>query len=175
MTDDWDSLDDKLGRFEDMADLIESERAGMVCEVMRTVAVNLITDQHAVDTGRLRASVGADNNEIIVRGSKTSVTMGIDCPVEYGIFIEYGTGPKGDPAIPHTSKEKWYQHNPDYQGEPGKNNDPRNVEAFGQTFTIPEFIVRYAQHPRPFMRPALYNNIDVYKDILEGVVTEVFE
>ena len=152
MTDDWDSLDDKLERFEDMADLIESERAGMVCEVMRTVAVNLITDQHAVDTGRLRSSVGADNNEIIVRGSKTSVTMGIDCPVEYGIFIEYGTGPKGDPAIPHTSKEKWA-----YMGEDGKVH------------------MGFPQYPRPFMRPALYNNIDVYKDILEGVVTEVFE
>lgn len=152
MTDDWDKLDDKLDYCEHLADIIESERAGMVCEVMRTMAVNYITDQHAVDTGRLRASVGSDNNEVVVRNSRTMVTMGIDCPVEYGIFIEYGTGPKGDKDIPHTTKEKWT-----YMGEDGK------------------YHTAYPQNPRPFMRPALYNNIKTYKEILKGTIMDVFE
>ena len=31
----------------------------------------------------------------------------IETNVEYGFFVEFGTGKKGDPSVPHTSKESW--------------------------------------------------------------------
>lgn len=151
MTDDWNGLDDTLDDFERMADRIEQEAAPQICEVMRAYAVKKITRQGAVDTGNLRNSVESAQ-DIIIRNGETSVTMGIDCTAEYGLFIEYGTGQLGDPEIPHTSREKWVYQRPDG-----------------------EFRTGYPQHPRPFMRPALYDNVELFKDILQGTITEVFE
>ena len=31
----------------------------------------------------------------------------IETNVEYAIFVEFGTGKLGDPAVPHTSKDHW--------------------------------------------------------------------
>ena len=187
MTDDFDKLDSKLARFEQLADHIETMVAPQICEVMRTYALDRL-DEKVYDnnpnpvTGNLRNSVETAE-DIIIREGQTTVRMGIESSAEYAKYIEFGTGVKGSneynghisEGVTFSPKEKWYQYNPDYQGDPGKNNDPRNVEAFGEKMTIPEFIVRYSQHPRPFMRPALYDNVDVFKDILAGELTEVFE
>lgn len=151
MTDDWDKLDDKLAQLEGMADTIEFDVAPQICEVMRAYAVKKITRQGAVDTGYLRNTVDTAE-DIVVRNGETVVTMGIDCTAEYGLFIEYGTGPFGDPEIPHTTKEKWVYPTPDG-----------------------EFRVGYPQHSRPFMRPALYDNVALYKDMIAGAITEVFD
>lgn len=149
--DDFKGLDQKLAVLEGIADIIQSDAAPQICEVMRAYAVKKITRQGAVDTGALRNSVETAE-DIIVRDTDTTVTMGIECTSEYGIFIEYGTGVKGDPAVPHTDKQSWVYRSPD-----GK------------------FHRAYPQHPRPFMRPALYDNTNVFKRIIEGEITEVFE
>ena len=153
MTDDFQRLDDKFARMQRAADLIESQAAHSICEIMRAYAVTKITMQGAVDTGNLRNSVQT-TEDIIVRDTDTQVSIGIECTTDYGLFIEFGTGIKGDPAIPHVDKSAWYAPDPD---EPG------------------EFILRFAQHPRPFMRPALYDPVETYKGIMEGAITEVFE
>jgi hypothetical protein len=31
--------------------------------------------------------------------------------VEYAVYVEYGTGKLGDPAVPHTSKDHWTYYN----------------------------------------------------------------
>lgn len=31
----------------------------------------------------------------------------VETNVEYAIFVEFGTGKLGDPAVPHTSKDSW--------------------------------------------------------------------
>lgn len=152
MTDDFDRLDNKFARLQATADLIEQRSAHRICEVMRAYAVRMITMQKAVDTGNLRNSVQTAE-DIIVRDSGTEVSMGIECTTDYGLFIEFGTGIKGDPAIPHVQKSAWYA--PDPESEDG-------------------FTLRFAQHPRPFMRPALYDNADVFKAIMEDDITEVF-
>ena len=96
----------------------------------------------------MQNSISTKEAEIISRDSATQVSIGIECPAEYGLFIEYGTGVKGDPEIPHTSKEKWVYFNERKQ----------------------EFRTGYPLHPRPFMRPALFDHISVYKMMIaEGV------
>lgn len=52
-----------------------------------------------VDTGNLRNKIFLDNPKQNVWTVTTNV--------EYGPFVEYGTGKLGDPAVPHTSKESW--------------------------------------------------------------------
>lgn len=52
-----------------------------------------------VDTGNLR-------NKIIAQQEKFMEWI-VETNVEYAIFVEFGTGRKGDPAVPHTSKESW--------------------------------------------------------------------
>lgn len=149
---DFDEVADRMDdRLKDIMDLVESDAGPQICEVMRAYAVRKITQQRAVDTGALRNSVSTAQ-DIIIRNGELSVTVGIECSSDYGLFIEYGTGPKGDPAIPHTSKEKWV-----YQ------------DAKGQ------FKTAHSQNPRPFMRPALYDNINTFKRMIAKEITEVFE
>jgi HK97 gp10 family phage protein len=52
-----------------------------------------------VDTGNLR-------NKIIAQQEKFMEWV-VETNVEYAIFVEFGTGRKGDPAVPHTSKDSW--------------------------------------------------------------------
>ena len=52
-----------------------------------------------VDTGNLR-------NKIIAQQEKFMQWV-VETNVEYAIFVEFGTGKLGDPAVPHTSKDSW--------------------------------------------------------------------
>lgn len=143
----------------DSMDAIERDAAPQICEVMRAYAVKKITQQRAVDTGALRNSI-ATAEDIIVRNGAAEVSIGIETAQSYAKYIEFGTGVKGDPEVPHVQKEKWAAPNPKYDGPGGSE---------------PKFIMRYAQHPRPFMRPALYDNRRLYKRIISGSIKEVFE
>lgn len=163
-----DDLGKKLTALVDLDDHIEREAAYEICEVMRNTAVQRITDQGAVDTGLLRNSLMADDgfNSFTERPESGVVSAGIRTDVNHAIFIEYGTGPKGDPAIPHTSKRIWFQQNPDYDALYPE-GDPQGRDK--------AWIPRYPQAPRPFMRPALYDNRKVFNKILTDTVVKVFE
>lgn len=52
-----------------------------------------------VDTGNLK-------NKIIAEQTKFMEWV-IATNVEYAVFVEFGTGKLGDPAVPHTSKDSW--------------------------------------------------------------------
>ena len=52
-----------------------------------------------VDTGNLR--------DKIVWNHVKMMEYTIETNVEYAIFVEFGTGMLGDPAVPHTSKDHW--------------------------------------------------------------------
>ena len=52
-----------------------------------------------VDTGNLR-------NKIIIN-NPMMMEWTIETNVEYAVFVEFGTGKKGDPAVPHTAKDSW--------------------------------------------------------------------
>ena len=54
-------------------------------------------------TGNLRNKIFLDNQK---QNEWHVVTN-----VEYAVFVEYGTGKLGDPAVPHTSKESWVYYN----------------------------------------------------------------
>lgn len=174
----FSELDDKLERLIGISDRIEKEVAPQVTQHMRNTAVAMIDRHHAVDTGALKGSVmGA--SDILIREDDVTVTMGIQTRMEYAKYIEFGTGNKGSAQYDspmtgesHTSDgvvfkpiDRWWQHNPDYHGEFKMNNDPNGVE---------EWIPRFAQHPRPFMRPALYDNVPWFEKKLKDALTEDF-
>ena len=86
-----------------------------------------------VDTGQLRNSITVeslpDNDDIVSERIGTNL--------EYGVYVEFGTGIQGDPSVPHTAKEKWT-----YKGADGK------------------FYTTSGQPPQPYLYPALVANAD---------------
>jgi hypothetical protein len=49
-------------------------------------------------------------NKIVLNHEKM-MEYAVTTNVEYAVYVEYGTGKLGDPAVPHTSKESWTYYN----------------------------------------------------------------
>ena len=82
-----------------------------------------------VDTGNLRDSIHTE--------AKDDETVAVGTNLAYGPDVEYGTGPKGDPSVPHTTKKFWR-----YQDEDGN------------------WHTSHGQAPQPFMRTAFAEKKD---------------
>jgi hypothetical protein len=197
-TEGFDELDAKLERLAGIVDIIEEDVAPEVVNHMRNTAIAMVRDVwSAIDTGALMNSI-TGSAQIIVRPDDVTVEMGITSSSDHLRYVEFGTGAKGSAEYtsPETGetyasegvsfqseKAMWFQHNPDYQGVFGKNNDPRHLaalearEGFGVdriTTGFEEWIPRYAQTPRPIMRPALYDNLPYVEDLIIEKVKEAF-
>lgn len=135
----------------DLDGIIEDRCAGAIQEVMRADAVANLTESKAVNTGALRNSVKTE--EGITERTSVGVSVGIRTSIPYAMFIEYGTGPRGDPAVPHTSRMSWV-----YPTRDGS-----------------RFRVAVSQPARPFMRPALYDNRKAFLEIIRNGIEEVYE
>jgi hypothetical protein len=69
-------------------------------------AVKLLTPVGAPEwggTGNLRNKIFLDHPK--------SMEWHVTTNVEYAVYVEYGTGKLGDPAVPHTSKDHWTYYN----------------------------------------------------------------
>lgn len=77
-----------------------------------------------VDTGTLRNSIVTQKEE--------KHAVAVTTNLEYAPYVEFGTGSKGDPSMPHTSKDRWV-----YQNDKG------------------QFFITSGQSPQPFLTPAL--------------------
>lgn len=152
---DAEDVQRKLRSMVDLDGIIERRCADRIQEVMRRDAVKNLTESKAVDTGVLRASIETDDGyNSFVEHPEEGVSVGIRTDVSYALFIEYGTGPKGDPEIPHTSKSSWVYPTGDPEGP---------------------FKVAVSQPARPFMRPALYDNRKAFLKIIKDGIKEEFE
>lgn len=97
-----------------------------------------------VDTGALRQSIAVE------QADGTAVTVGTN--VEYGIYVEFGTGAQGDPSVAHTIKAGWVYFN----------------ERTGS------FVYTTGQHPQPFLVPALLSQKEaVIQAIKDGLLSEL--
>lgn len=94
-----------------------------------------------VDTGQLRESIHTEAQ------SESTVTVGTS--VQYAPYVEFGTGPKGDPSVPHTTKTSW-----------------RYQDAEGSWHTS------HGQPPQPFMRTAFAENKDKAVDAVKESIQE---
>lgn len=94
-----------------------------------------------VDTGQLRDSIHTEAKDA------QTVTVGTSC--EHGVYVEYGTGPKGDPSVPHTTKDSW-----------------RYQDAEGNWHTS------HGQPPQPFVRTAFSANKDMVVDAVKESIKE---
>lgn len=133
-----DDIDDAIRRVNELVPKLMDEyqhRTGV--DITQIMYANAIKNA-PTDTGRLKSGIDTEISVVDTFGIK-EVHMGIVSPVEYSIFVEYGTGNKGDPAVPHVSKDYWFSPNPDYDALKG--NQP--------------YIMWWAQEPKPFMRNAL--------------------
>ena len=97
-----------------------------------------------VDTARLRESI------VVQQKSGNSVTIGPTA--EYGIYVEFGTGSKGDPSVSHTTKSGWVYYNQQTGG----------------------FVYTTGQAPQPFLVPALYSQAEaVVEAVKAGLLEEI--
>lgn len=142
---------------EGVKDHLMTDTGALIRELLSTQAKNLAP----VRTGTLRQMIQTAADGDATKDGDT-VSNYIKSGASYSIFVEYGTGFRGDPAIPHTTKRVWFQPNPEYQ--PGRWT-PEN----------PPFIMRFPQKPQPFMRPALNDSVEEVKDIIKGDIGSVFE
>lgn len=131
--------------------VIEKDAAPVICQIMRRTAAQHLRDSDAVDTGRLVGSIESQSSEFVTNDG-TVVEMGIRTDVPYAQFIEYGTGPLGDPDVLHTSAMHWVYFD-DKDGQ---------------------FHVARSQEARPFMRPALYDNKAAFVEAIATSIEEAF-
>jgi HK97 gp10 family phage protein len=100
-----------------------------------------------VDTGQLRESIHTEAKQI------DKVTTGTIC--DHALPVEFGTGPKGDPEVAHTTKEYW-----------------RYKDANG-------WHTSHGQPPQPFMRPAFSQNkdkaVEAVKDSIKSDIEELMK
>ena len=94
-----------------------------------------------VDTGHLHESIHTELRD------NSTVSVGTNC--EHAVYVEYGTGPKGDPSVPHTTKEFW-----------------RYQDAGGQWHTS------HGQPPQPYMRPAFAEGKDEAVEAVKESIQE---
>ena len=94
-----------------------------------------------VDTGALKQSI------VVEQADGTSVIVGTN--LEYGIYVEFGTGLKGDSSVAHTTKGGWVYFNENTGG----------------------FVYTTGQTPQPFLVPALFSQqAAVVEAIKEGML-----
>lgn len=94
-----------------------------------------------VDTGHLRDSIHTE--------AETTARVATGTSLKYGPDVEFGTGPKGDPSVPHTTKEFW-----------------RYKDAEGNWHTS------HGQPPQPFMRTAFAENKDKAVEAVKESIQE---
>lgn len=70
--------------------------------------------------------------------------------MEYAAYVEFGTGLRGDPSVPHTKRAKWTYRHPRYTNMKGK-SVTRDVTGMA---------------PRPFLLPAF----NKYKDKIPNLI-----
>lgn len=118
-----------------------------VREKMRTVTASYNGHVYkAYDTGQLAGG--------LVTRKLAQCQWQVAATAEHSIFVEFGTGSAGDPAVAHTTRPKWAYFN----------------DKVGEVRTA------YPQPPRPFMRPAFAENKDriVYQlrnDIVQAAIS----
>lgn len=92
-----------------------------------------------VSSGALRNSIHTEK--------VAPLTVSVGTNLEYAVPVEYGTGTKGDPAVPHTQKEFWR-----WQDEEGN------------------WHTSHGQAAQPFLRPAAAaQKENVIKDVNDEI------
>ena len=130
---------------ERLNDALEREVALQVNAVLSASAKDLAP----VRTGNLKQQIDTDG---FAHRTPQGVEMGITSHAEYSVYVEYGTGWKGDPAVPHTSRKSWA-----YYDEDGKMR------------------IGAPQRPNPYMRTALAQSIEPARRIIQGKAKEIIE
>lgn len=121
-----ESLLKKLNTLSADADKIVDNALYQGAQKIQGDAKRLIKAKDAFDTGRLHGSIEVE---------RISSGYSIGTNLEYAPYIEYGTGPLGDPAVPHTTRKYWR-----YKDENGNWHTSHGMKA------------------RPYLRPAFNTN-----------------
>lgn len=159
-----DELADDFDRFNDrFKTALTSDIGPEIAQVMYANAVKNVP----VDTGRLRQSLTAGKAVIRREDGSDEVFIGATTNVEYAPYVEYGTGTKGDPSVPHVPKDSWWSLNPNWEiWMPER--DPKNPRNN-------KWLKWYAQAPNPFMGTALKQTEKIAIKMMTDGIEEVFD
>lgn len=139
-----EGLDDIIGRMEDLGgEELVNKALGRTADLVQGEA-KLLAPVAETAGGDLRDSIKVSD----VKDRQAEVYTASD----HAVFNEFGTGTKGDPAVPHTTKESWV-----YMGADG------------------QFRTSHGMSPRPFMRPAAEKGRQLIGDVFDEVYKEALE
>ena len=81
--------------------------------------------------------------------------VGVVATAAHAIFVEFGTGAKGDPKVAHTTKKQWFV--PVAKINPGsaKRYHFRRVDKKENGQIVQSWYIVRPQAPQPFMAPAI--------------------
>lgn len=141
-----EGLDDIIGKMEDLGgdELVDKalqRTAGLVQGQAKLLAP---VAPPKYGGGALRDSISV--SEVKDRSAEVFTNS------DHAVFNEFGTGTRGDPAVPHTSKKSWT-----YMGTDG------------------QFHTSCGMEPRPFMRPAAEKGRQLIGEVFDGVYREELE
>ena len=131
---------------------IDGQTGAEIRQLMSTTAKNMAPSNRYKAGGTLRQMIDSSDKGFSLRDGD-HVKVGITSNAKYSIYVEYGTGNRGDPKVPHTTKTHWVYR-----------DDEDNVFRMGKPFPA-----------RHFMEPALDDNVDSICEIIAGNIEEVFE
>ena len=154
------SIDEAIDDFDTFQKRVMDELEGTigpeVSQVMYATAVKLAP----VDTGTLRHSLTTGQAIVERDDGKGEVVIGATTNIEYAPYVEYGTGTKGDPSVPHVPKDYWWSLNPEW-----KEGMPESKK----------FIRWHAQAPNPFMGKSLQATEKIAIKMMTEGVQRAFE
>lgn len=122
----------------------------------------------AGSTGDLRQSL---DFEVFRVGSR--IWVEIFTPLEYAVYVEFGTGPKGEASHAGTSPEVnprysptgWFVHVDDFPDYARYGYEP--IEIKGE-----QFIFTKGQEAQPFLYPAIADNKDQLIKMLQKAINQ---
>lgn len=131
-------------------------------DVGEAVDKGIVQGAHRVQAAAKRlcpVNNGELRNSIVVTHPKSGEAH-IVVQSEHGIYVEFGTGSKGDPSVAHTTKPCWWVHE--------SMIDPADAERYHlvkwESEDAGTFYRMLPQAPQPFFDPALQQSKEAVKD-----------
>lgn len=100
-----------------------------------------------VNDGNLRNSITVEE--------QSDKEISVNANAAHAIFVEFGTGAKGDPKVSHTTKKQWFVPADKINPASAKRYRLRRIDKVENGQVVQSWYILRPQKPQPFMIPAV--------------------
>ena len=115
-----------------------------------------------VNDGQLRNSIVVDD--------VSQSEVGVVATAAHAIFVEFGTGAKGDPKVAHTTKKQWFVPAGKINPNSARRYHFRRVDKKENGQIIQSWYIVRPQKPQPFMVPAIVQSKERVKNRMVSIL-----